>query len=146
MHKGGLLSTHKTTNGFTLLEIMVVVTILGLLAAFIVPNVLGSGEKAKLKLAKANMAPIANSLKLYRNDVGRYPTTSQGLIALVEEPSDARNWGPSPYLEKLPEDPWGNEYVYMSPGIDHEYDLLSLGADGEEGGDGFNADISYHDN
>ena len=141
-------STMRTTQqGFTLLEIMVVVTILGLLAAFIVPNVIGQGEKAKADLAKANMASIANALDMYKLDNNRYPTTDQGLQALVEKPAEARNWNPAGYLSgsRVPEDPWGNEYVYLSPGIDGPYDLLSYGADGAEGGEGFDADISYRD-
>lgn len=134
-------------QGFTLLEIMVVVTILGLLAAFIVPNVIGQGEKAKADLAKANMASIGNALDMYKLDNNRYPTTDQGLRALVEKPTDARNWNPAGYLSgsKVPQDPWGNDYIYLSPGIDGPYDLLSYGADGSEGGEGFDADISYRD-
>ena len=143
------MSARKRTaqQGFTLLEIMVVVTILGLLAAFIVPNVIGQGEKAKADLAKANMASIANALDMYKLDNNRYPTTDQGLQALVEKPAEARNWNPAGYLSgsKVPEDPWGNEYIYLSPGIDGPYDLLSYGADGAEGGEGFDADISYRD-
>ena len=137
----------KTEQGFTLLEIMVVVTILGLLAAFIVPNVIGQGEKAKADLAKANMASIANALDMYKLDNNRYPSTDQGLQALVEKPAEARNWNPAGYLSgsRVPEDPWGNEYIYLSPGIDGPYDLLSYGADGAEGGEGFDADISYRD-
>lgn len=137
----------KTQQGFTLLEIMVVVTILGLLAAFIVPNVIGQGEKAKMDLARANMASIGNALDMYKLDNNRYPTSDQGLQALVEKPSDARNWNPAGYLSgsNVPQDPWGNDYIYLSPGIDGPYDLLSLGADGAEGGEGFDADINYRD-
>ena len=132
--------------GFTLLEIMVVVAILGLLAAFIVPNVIGQGDKAKVDLAKANMTGIANALDFYKLDNKKYPTTEQGLQALVTKPEGASNWNPSGYLPKLPEDPWGNEYVYISPGIDGQpYDLYSLGADGAEGGDGQNADLNFRD-
>lgn len=131
-------------SGFTLLEIMVVVTILGLLAAFIVPNVIGQGDKAKVDLAKANMSAVANALDFYKLDNKRYPTTEQGLRALVEKPEGAENWNPGGYLQKLPKDPWGNEYVYLSPGIDGKpYDLYSLGADGAEGGEGYDADISF---
>lgn len=132
-------------QGLTLIEIMVVVAILGLLAAMIVPNVIGQGEKAKVDLAKANMANIANALDLYKLDNNDYPSTEEGLEALVEEPPSAKNWNPAGYLKKVPTDPWGNEYVYISPGVDGPYDLYSLGADGAEGGDGFNADISYND-
>ena len=138
--------TAKTgAKGFTLLEILVVISIIGVLAAFIVPNVIGQGEKAKADLARANMAAIANALDMYKLDNNKYPTSDQGLLALVEKPSDARNWNPAGYLGKVPEDPWGNEYVYLSPGIEGPYDLLSFGADGSEGGEGFDADIDYRD-
>lgn len=140
------LSGTRRQAGFTLLEIMVVVTILGLLAAFIVPNVIGQGDKAKVDLAKANMSAVANALDYYRMDNNRYPTTEQGLRALVEKPDNAPNWNPGGYLPKVPQDPWGNEYVYMSPGIGGKpYDLYSLGADGAEGGEGYDADLSVHE-
>lgn len=134
-------------RGLTLIEIMVVVAILGLLAAMIVPNVIGQGEKAKVDIAKANMASIANALKMYKLDNHDYPTTEEGLKALVERPPSAEEdeYNPEGYLRKMPEDPWGNPYVYISPGVNGPYDLYSLGADGAEGGEDFNADISYHD-
>lgn len=136
----------RRQQGFTLLEIMVVVTILGLLAAFIVPNVIGQGDKAKVDLARANMSGIANALDFYKLDNKKYPTTEQGLEALVNKPDGASNWNPSGYLQKLPEDPWGNAYVYISPGIDGKpFDLYTLGADGAEGGEGFDADIGFRD-
>lgn len=136
----------RRQQGFTLLEIMVVVTILGLLAAFIVPNVIGQGDKAKVDLAKANMSGIANALDFYKLDNKKYPTTEQGLEALVSKPEGASNWNPNGYLQKLPEDPWGNQYVYISPGIDGKpFDLYTLGADGAEGGEGFDADIGFRD-
>jgi general secretion pathway protein G len=133
-------------RGFTLLEIMVVVTILGLLAAFIVPNVIGQGDKAKVDLARANMSGVANALDFYKLDNKKYPTTEQGLAALIDKPDGAKNWNPNGYLSKLPEDPWGNEYVYISPGIDGKpYDLYTLGADGVEGGEDFDADLNFRD-
>lgn len=136
----------RRQQGFTLLEIMVVVTILGLLAAFIVPNVIGQGDKAKVDLAKANMSGIANALDFYKLDNKKYPTTEQGLEALVSKPDGASNWNSSGYLQKLPEDPWGNQYVYISPGIDGKpFDLYTLGADGAEGGEGFDADLGFRD-
>ena len=135
-------------RGLTLIEIMVVVAILGLLAAMIVPNVIGQGEKAKVDIARANMSSIANALKMYKLDNNDYPTTEEGLEALVERPSSAEEgeYNPSGYLDKVPEDPWGNEYVYISPGTDGSpFDLYSLGADGAEGGEGFDADIGYNE-
>lgn len=136
----------KSAKGFTLLEILVVVAIIGVLAAMIVPNVIGQRDQANVDLAKASMASIASALDMYRLDNNKYPTTQQGLRALVEKPSDAKKWNPQGYMNKLPLDPWGNEYVYLSPGVDGPYDLLSMGADGEEGGEDFNADINYRDN
>lgn len=132
-------------GGFTLLEIMVVVAILGLLAAMIVPNVIGRGEQAKVKMAEVNMSSLASALESYRLDNNEYPSTEEGLQALVERPESARSYPPGGYIKKLPEDPWGNEYVYISPGVDGPFDLYSLGADGAEGGDGVNADIYYNE-
>lgn len=132
-------------KGLTLIEILVVVAILGLLAALVVPNVIGRGEQARVDIAKANMQSIANALDMYRMDNGRYPTTEEGLEALVEEPQSARNWNPEGYLSEVPRDPWGNEYRYISPGRDGPFDLYSLGADGSEGGEGYDAEISYRD-
>lgn len=131
--------------GFTLLEIMVVVAILGLLAAMIVPNVIGRGEQAKVKMAEVNMSSLASALESYRLDNNQYPSTEQGLQALVKRPESAKSYPPGGYIRKLPEDPWGNEYVYISPGVDGPYDLYSLGADGAEGGEGVNADIYYNE-
>lgn len=139
--------TRECQRGLTLIEIMVVVAILGLLAAMIVPNVIGQGEKAKVDIARANMANIASALKMYRLDNNDYPTTEEGLKALVERPPSAEKgqYNPEGYLHKVPEDPWGNPYVYISPGVNGPYDLYSLGADGAEGGEGFNADIEYQE-
>lgn len=134
----------RKQKGFTLLEVMVVIAILGLLAAMIVPNVIGQSEQAKVKLTRTNMAGIANALDLYKLDNHRYPTTAQGLEALVKQPTDVPNWNPAGYLKDMPEDPWGTPYTYLSPGLDgNGYDLYSLGADGAEGGSGFDADINY---
>lgn len=138
---------NKRQSGFTLLEVMVVIAILGLMAAMIVPNVMGQSETAKVKLAKTDMAGIANSLDLYKLDNHQYPTTAQGLEALVQQPPNTPNWNPAGYLKRTPTDPWGNEYTYISPGLNgNNYDLYSLGADGAEGGSGFDADLSYHTN
>ncbi|MCH8542937.1 MAG: type II secretion system major pseudopilin GspG [Alcanivorax sp.] len=135
----------KAQKGLTLIEIMVVVAILGLLAAMIVPNVIGQGEQARVDLAKSNMASIASALDMFRLHNSRYPTTEEGLRALVERPSNARSWPEGGYLSRIPEDPWGNDYVYISPGSSGPYDLISLGADGVEGGEGNNADLNYRE-
>lgn len=135
-------------RGLTLIEIMVVVAILGLLAAMIVPNVIGQGEKAKVDIARANMSSVANALKMYKLDNNDYPTTEEGLKALVERPPSAEEgeYNPQGYVDQVPEDPWGNAFVYISPGTDGgPYDLYSLGADGAEGGEGFDADIRYNE-
>jgi len=128
--------------GFTLVEIMVVVVILGILAVLIVPRVLGRSDEARQAAAKHDIATIMQSLKLYRLDNGRYPTNDQGLQALVSKPSSApmpSNW--KPYLDKLPKDPWGNTYQYLSPGVHGEVDVFSLGADAQPGGTGADLDI-----
>lgn len=139
------MKRNKHQSGFTLLEVMVVIAILGLIAAMIVPNVIGQSDQAKVKLAKTNMAGIANALDLYKLDNHKYPTTAQGLDALVHQPADVKNWNPAGYLKSAPVDPWGNPYTYISPGLDgNGYDLYSLGEDGAEGGTGFDADLSYN--
>ena len=128
--------------GFTLVEIMVVVVILGILAVLIVPRVLGRSDEARQAAAKHDIATIMQSLKLYRLDNGRYPTNDQGLQSLVSKPSSVpvpSNW--KPYLDKLPKDPWGNTYQYLSPGVHGEVDVFSLGADGQPGGTGADLDI-----
>ncbi len=137
-------------SGFTLIEIMVVVVILGVLAAIVVPNIMSRPDQAKVTVANADVKAIASSLEMYRLDNGFYPSTDQGLEALVREPSgnpEPRNWNPDGYLKKLPQDPWGNAYQYEQPGTKNitSYDLYSLGADGRVGGDGFNADIGNWD-
>lgn len=139
------MKNRQRMAGFTLLEIMVVVAIIGLLAAVIVPNVIGQGEAAKVDLAKANMGKIVQQLDLYKFNNGSYPTTEEGLNGLVERPQSARKWPEGGYLPKVPVDPWNNEYVYISPGVDGPFDLFSLGADGAEGGEGTDADINWKD-
>ncbi|MCK0152431.1 type II secretion system major pseudopilin GspG [Alcanivorax sp. S6407] len=139
------LKHRKAMSGFTLLEIMVVVAIIGLLAAVIVPNVIGQGEAAKVDLTKANMGKIVQQLDLYKFNNGSYPTTEEGLNGLVERPASAKKWPEGGYLPKVPQDPWNNDYVYLSPGVDGPFDLLSLGADGAEGGEGNDADINWRD-
>lgn len=133
--------------GFTLIELMVVIVILGLLAAIVVPNVVGRTDQARYTAAEAQIEVLKNALKLYKLDNGLYPTTEQGMESLVRKPGagvSARNWREGGYLDKqdLPIDPWGNQYVYISPGqYNPDFDLKSFGADGIEGGEGYNADI-----
>ena len=134
--------------GFTLIEIMVVVVILGVLAALVVPNMIGQAGEARKTAAASDLRAIANALDMYRLDNFSYPRTDQGLQALVEKPSgfpEAKNWKIDGYLRKLPKDTWGNDYVYISPGKNGPFDLLSLGADGRLGGTDEAADIDYAD-
>ena len=132
----------RFSAGFTLVEIMVVVVIIGILAVLIVPRVLGRTDEARIAAAKHDIAALMQSLKLYRLDNGRYPTSEQGLQALVARPQAQPlppNW--KPYLDKVPKDPWGNAYQYLSPGVHGEIDVFSLGADGQPGGSGADVDI-----
>jgi len=138
------LKTHTRAQGFTLIEIMVVIVILGVLAALIVPKVMGRPDEARVSAAKQDIGSIIQALKLYKLDNMRYPSTDQGLQALVSKPKSAPippNWKGNGYLEKLPKDPWGNSYQYLQPGLRGEIDIISLGADGAEGGEGNDADI-----
>lgn len=131
-------------RGFTLIEVMVVIVILGILAALVVPRVLSRPDEARVVAAKQDLAVISQALKLYRLDNQHYPSAEQGLGALIVKPETAPlppNWKPGGYLERLPKDPWGNAYVYVNPGLHGEIDVLSLGADGKPGGDGFDADV-----
>ena len=142
---------HRTTvlhparrHGFTLIEVMVVIVILGILAALVVPRVLSRPDEARVVAAKQDLAVIGQALKLYRLDNLRYPSAEQGLGALTVKPESEPlppNWKPGGYLERLPKDPWGNAYVYVNPGLHGEIDVLTYGADGKPGGDGFDADI-----
>jgi len=135
-------------RGFTLIEILVVIVILGVLAALIVPRVLERPDEARTTAARSNIAAVMQALKLYRLDNQRYPTGEQGLQALVakpETPPVPPNWKPGGYLEKLPKDPWGRPFVYLNPGVKGEIEVFSLGADGQQGGTGIDADIGSWD-
>ncbi|QEA14557.1 type II secretion system protein GspG [Comamonas flocculans] len=132
----------RRAAGFTLIELMVVLVIIGVLAALIVPNVLDRADDARETAARTDVTNLMQALKLYKLDNLRYPTGEQGLQALVSKPTAAPvppNW--RPYLEKLPTDPWKNPYQYLNPGIKGEVDVMSFGADGQPGGEGKNADI-----
>ena len=134
----------RPLRGFTLIELMVVIVILGVLAALIVPKVMSRPDEARVTAAKQDLASIAQALKLYKLDNMRYPSTDQGLMALVKKPTtppEPPNWKGNGYLEKLPKDPWGNPYQYLQPGQHGDFDIMSLGADGAPGGDGNDADI-----
>ena len=135
----------RMQRGFTLLEVMVVVVILGILAALVVPKIISRPDEARAIAAKQDVASLMQALKLYRLDNQRYPSTEQGLQALVARPTSAPlapNWKSGGYVERLPKDPWGNEYRYLFPGSHGgAYDLYSLGADGELGGEGTDADV-----
>ncbi|MBF9001879.1 MULTISPECIES: type II secretion system major pseudopilin GspG [Vibrio] len=130
-------------SGFTLLEVMVVVVILGILASVVVPNLLGNKEKADQQKAITDIVALENALDMYKLDNSVYPTTDQGLEALVKKPSspEPRNYRDGGYIKRLPNDPWGNAYQYLSPGDKGTIDVFTLGADGQEGGEGINADI-----
>ena len=135
-------ATRATHRGFTLIELMVVLVIIGVLAALIVPNVLDRTDDARATAAKADINNLVQALKLYKLDNQRYPGPEQGLEALVHKPTSGNvppNW--RRYLDKLPADPWGRPYQYIFPGVKGEVDIFSLGADGQAGGDGKNADI-----
>ena len=136
----------RRQRGFTLVEIMVVVVILGILAVLIVPRVVGRTDEARTVAAKQDVAAIMQALKLYRLDNGRYPTTEQGIAALVTKPQGdpvPKNW--QKYLDRIPKDPWGNTYQYLNPGVRGEIDVFSLGADNQPGGSGSDADVGSWD-
>ena len=134
--------SRRFVRGFTLIELMVVLVIIGVLAALIVPNVLDRADDARVTAARTDVNNLMQSLKLYRLDNQRYPTAEQGLQALVSKPTASPvppNW--KPYLEKLPNDPWGRPYQYVNPGVRGEGDVFSFGADGQSGGEGRDADV-----
>jgi general secretion pathway protein G len=135
-------------RGFTLIEIMVVVVIMGILAALVVPKLMGRTDDARIIAARQDISTLMQAMKLYRLDNQRYPTTEQGLQALVSKPTGgpaANGWKTGGYIDKLPKDPWGNAYQFLSPGIKGEIDIFSLGADGQPSGAGNDADIGSWD-
>lgn len=131
----------RRERGFTLIEIMVVVVIIGLLAAIVAPNLIGNIDRAAVTRARADIRTIDNALNLYRLDNFRYPSSDEGLQALVVSPGEASapNW--KQYLRSVPSDPWNNDYLYASPGRQGDYEIYTFGADGQQGGEGINADI-----
>ena len=135
-------SRSRRQRGFTLIELMVVLAIIGVLAALIVPNVLGRADDARMTAARTDVGNLMQALKLYKLDNQRYPSAEQGLKALIAKPTTEPvpvNW--KSYLDKLPNDPWGRAYMYMNPGVKGEIDVLSFGSDGQAGGEGKDADI-----
>ena len=139
------MTNNNRRRGFTLIEIMVVVVILGILATIIVPKIMGRPDDARRTKASVDIKSVETALNMYRLDSGSYPSTEQGLEALINKPASGqipRTWRTGGYLPKLPRDPWGTEYLYLSPGVHGDYDLFSYGSDGEEGGEGKDADIT----
>ena len=137
----------KSKHGFTLIELMVVIVILGILVSFIAPKIMGRPDEAKQVKARVQIESLETAIKLYKLDSGIYPTTEQGLQALVEQPQTGtlpKKWRKGGYLEKgrVPKDPWGNEFIYLSPGAHGDYDIIAYGADGVPGGEEFDKDIS----
>ena len=137
-------------RGFTLIELMVVIIILGILAMYVAPKIMGRPDEARQVKARLDIASLETAIKLYRLDNGMYPGTEQGLQALVAQPETgtlAKKWRKGGYLEKnrVPKDPWGNEYIYLCPGVNDDYDIISYGADGVSGGEDKNKDINSWD-
>jgi len=143
------LTGRRNQRGFTLVEIMVVVVIIGILGALVVPKLLGRTGESRVTAARVDISTLMSALKLYKLDNQRYPTTEQGLQALIQKPTSgpsANGWKEGGYVERLPKDPWGNNYQYLSPGLHGEVDISSLGADGQPGGTGEDADVGSWDN
>lgn len=135
----------KRNAGFTLMELLVVIVIIGVLAGYVAPKFFDQPEKARQKMAYQQMRSITDSLELYNLDNRSYPTTEQGLKALAEKPTTSpvpSAWKKGGYMKKVPQDQWGKDFVYLSPGVHGDYDLLSYGADGKKGGEDENADIT----
>jgi general secretion pathway protein G len=147
--RSALTRAFVRAGGFTIIEILVVVVILGILAGLLVPRIMDAPDKARVVEAKTNISTIVGALKMYKLDNGVYPSPDQGLQALVQKPQTGeipRNWKSGGYLDRLPQDPWKHDYQYLNPGIRGDVDVVSLGADGQPGGEGLNADIGYGDN
>jgi general secretion pathway protein G len=145
---GARAASRARSRGFTLIEVMVVVVIMGILAALVVPKLMGRADDARIIAAKQDISTLMQGLKLYKLDNQRYPTTEQGLQALIAKPTSgppANGWKTGGYVDKLPKDPWGSPYQYLSPGVKGEVDIFSLGADGQPGGAGNDADIGSWD-
>jgi general secretion pathway protein G len=139
-----LRSSPARARGFTLIEIMIVVVIIGILVGLLAPKIMDRPDQARVVAAKNDTQAIMSALKLYRLDNAVYPSAEQGLMALVKKPEAGnipRNWKPGGYLDRLPKDPWGGDYQYLNPGIQGEIDIVSLGRDGKPGGEGYDADI-----
>jgi general secretion pathway protein G len=138
------LAKNRSQLGFTLIEVMVVIAIIGIMATLIVPQIMSKPNEARVIAAKQDINSLVQALKLYRLDNSRYPTTEQGLSALVAKPTSEpipQNWKPNGYVDRLPKDPWGFAYQYSNPGTRAEIDVFSLGADNKPGGTGFDADL-----
>jgi general secretion pathway protein G len=139
-------SLRRRQGGFTLIEVMVVIVIIGIMAALVVPNLAGRQDQAQVTAAKSDLRSLGNALELYKLDNFSYPSTEQGLDALVSKPAgfpEPKNWAPGGYVKKVPTDPWGNPYRYISSG--DGFQLYTLGADGQEGGEGYASDIAFED-
>jgi general secretion pathway protein G len=147
-HPSRRVLRRAVSRGFTLIEIMVVVVIMGILAALVVPKLMGRTDDARITAARQDISTLMQALKLYKLDNQRYPTTEQGLQALTNKPTAgpaANGWKTGGYIDKLPKDPWGNAYQYLSPGVKGEVDIFSYGADGQPGGAGTDADVGSWD-
>lgn len=146
--KTGIMSSYSPQRGFTLIEVMVVVVILSILAAVVVPRIMDNPDKARVAKVKQDIRALESALNLYRLDNFVYPSTEQGLESLVELPTvepEPRNWKAGGYIDRLPKDPWGGDYLYLSPGESGEIDIYSLGTDGQPDGEGLAADIGNWD-
>jgi general secretion pathway protein G len=142
LHMNHLKPRAGRQSGFTLIEIIIVVIIMSMIAALVVPRLFKKVEKSKQQITKTQIIMIENAVKMFKLDTGRYPSSDEGLKALLEKPDAANNWD-GPYLEKgIPKDPWGRDYLFIYPGKNYTFEIVSHGADGKEGGEGENKDIN----